>query len=263
MTRFWVQKLASHTAIGTKRDSEPSSSKRQSKRLKDQAVKGYSEAIDDSDVQEDEDDGTPMTRLFWLSGVGQAKENIDNACVDAQWIMNGYNITKDLYQYHNDVVKLPTKSSKAAKTAYARVDKSLIAPKPDILITKGGVECIAGEVKKPHTRKIAVETDLFKLGNVMKLMLDEIIESKSGHYVVAGIHIHGFSCCTYKMDLKYHATYRLIELANFDLMKNASDFRSAVTSFEEFLQVKNVITTTTNSQPSWRRPSFLPPKNHK
>lgn len=154
----------------------------------------------------------------------------------------------------------PTKSSKAAKTAYARVDKSLIAPKPDILITKGGVECIAGEVKKPHTRKIAVETDLFKLGNVMKLMLDEIIESKSGHYVVAGIHIHGkiswelryvlpyphsdmlsllgFSCCTYKMDLKYHATYRLIELANFDLMKNASDFRSAVTSFEEFLQVK-------------------------
>ncbi|CDH50694.1 predicted protein [Lichtheimia corymbifera JMRC:FSU:9682] len=73
---------------------------------------------------------------------------------------------KMLFTKENDYSIIgPTKSSKAAKAAYAKVDKSLIAPKPDILITKG---------------------------NVMELMLDESIESKSGHYVVTGIHIHVF-----------------------------------------------------------------------
>ncbi|KAI7880459.1 hypothetical protein K492DRAFT_187889 [Lichtheimia hyalospora FSU 10163] len=133
-----------------------------------------------------------------------------------------YSFLNQLQAYIIASTEWPTESSKAAKAAYSKVDTSLIAPKPDVLITKEDIECIAGEVKKPHTRKIAVETDLLKLGNVM---LDESVEVKTGECAaVAGIHVHGKTW--------------LIELGGFNLMRNGCDLQSALNSFEHFVQVK-------------------------
>ncbi|KAG0192636.1 hypothetical protein DFQ28_008512 [Apophysomyces sp. BC1034] len=159
----------------------------------------------------------------------------------------------------------PTTSSKAAKSAYSVEDSSLIAPKPDVLISKAGIECIAGEVKKPSTRKVAVEKDIVKLANILKLMMDEALTSKSNkHAFVAGIHLNGIQCSTYKLDLRYDGVYRFSELGTFNVMQNGTDFLPAITAYEHFAQLKNVVDSAFAGQPvqnlSWRRPSFLPPK---
>ncbi|KAI8364371.1 uncharacterized protein BYT42DRAFT_609025 [Radiomyces spectabilis] len=156
----------------------------------------------------------------------------------------------------------PTRSSKAAKFFYSMADTTLIAPKPDVVISKNDMEFLAGEFKCPNKKCVGVYNDLVKLGNELKFMLDAIIyDGADEAALVVGILLEGVKCRTYKLDLDYNGVYRLIELSCSDLMTSDFDFYPAISIFENIAQLKNlIIKSPQRKQPfSWLRKSFLPP----
>ncbi|KAI8137300.1 hypothetical protein BJV82DRAFT_358945 [Fennellomyces sp. T-0311] len=95
-------------------------------------------------------------------------------CVDQ--LNTNYENVNDFYDLEEiRFFEGPSRSSKACKEAFEGVDSSMVALKPDVIISKGQSEYVAGEVKKPDYKYFGVYTDLPKLGFELKYMLDHLI----------------------------------------------------------------------------------------
>ncbi|KAI8364356.1 uncharacterized protein BYT42DRAFT_212166 [Radiomyces spectabilis] len=145
----------------------------------------------------------------------------------------------------------PTRSSEAGKAYISLTNNTLIAPEPDVVISKDDVERLGGEFKRPNKKCVSVSNDLVKLGNELKFMLDTLIhDGNNDSTYVVGILLEGVKCSTYKLDLNYNGVYRLVELSCSDLMSNDFDFYPSISIFENIAQLKPLY---------WLRKSFLPP----
>ncbi|EIE79722.1 hypothetical protein RO3G_04427 [Rhizopus delemar RA 99-880] len=66
-------------------------------------------------------------------------------------------------------------------------------------------------------------SDLVKLGQQMKLMLNNLISNKIPSSVVCGILVEGKNCSLYKMDIIGHSFYRMVLIASFPLCTTPSE----------------------------------------
>ncbi|CEP12192.1 hypothetical protein [Parasitella parasitica] len=101
------------------------------------------------------------------------------------------------------------------------------------------------QVKPPsNANGNAVESDIVKIGKQMAWMLNMLIRQGVSHPVVGGILLEGFKMTTYKMDLQYPRTYRMIELASHSLFDNLQDISSLPSIISSVIQLKNIIKKT-------------------
>lgn len=98
---------------------------------------------------------------------------------------------------------------------------------------------------KPLNRKnTKPPSDLVKLGQRMKLMLNTIIKSNIEAPVVCGMLVEGYKCSTYKMDIPFPGVYRMINLQNFDICHDHSSFSSLPNMYKYLSQLKLIILDT-------------------
>ena len=98
---------------------------------------------------------------------------------------------------------------------------------------------LISEVKLPsNTNGNAVESDTIKVGKQMALMLNKLIRQDVSYPVVGGILLEGLKMITFKMDLKYPKSYRMIELASHNLFDNIQDISTLPHIISSVLQLK-------------------------
>ncbi|CAO3610145.1 unnamed protein product [Mucor hiemalis] len=121
--------------------------------------------------------------------------------------------------------------------------------KPDFLLfvnhSKERYNLLISEVKPPsNANGNATESDMVKLGKQMAWMLNMLIRQGVSHPVVGGILLEGFKMTTYKMDLQYPRTYRMIELASHNLFDNLQDISTLPSIISSVIQIKNIVKKT-------------------
>ncbi|KAI8371800.1 uncharacterized protein BYT42DRAFT_82365 [Radiomyces spectabilis] len=131
------------------------------------------------------------------------------------------------------------------------------------------IPCFTMEIKAPHG---PFGGDLLKISYEMKQMLNSLVEQNVEDPVVFGAVVEGVHIKTYKMDLKYHHTYRLIQLRSFYLPRERSDFGVVEGALMAMFQLRALISETvakirqqpveteqTKAMKSWRRHSPFAP----
>ncbi|KAI7880801.1 uncharacterized protein EV154DRAFT_450611 [Mucor mucedo] len=79
------------------------------------------------------------------------------------------------------------------------------------------------EVKPTESSSRKPPSDLVKLGQQMKLMLNNLVSYKIPNPVVCGILVEGKKCSLYKMDIVGPAFYRMVHVVSFSLCTNKSE----------------------------------------
>jgi hypothetical protein len=82
------------------------------------------------------------------------------------------------------------------------------------------------------------ESDLVKIGKEMAWMLNALIREGVEQPVVCGILLRGLNMTTFKMDLSYPQTYRLIELSSINLFESLQGISVLPTILRNIIQVK-------------------------
>ncbi|KAI8087863.1 uncharacterized protein B0P05DRAFT_530450 [Gilbertella persicaria] len=88
-------------------------------------------------------------------------------------------------------------------------------------------ELFIAEVKFPLRNRNS--NDFVKLDLTMKQMLDKLVKSGLDSPVVAGLHVDGFNCYIYEMELNHKAVYKMLEVGSFTPLINEADFPSSRT----------------------------------
>lgn len=91
------------------------------------------------------------------------------------------------------------------------------------------------------------QSDLVKLGKEMKRMIDYLVDASIENISVCGILVEGVKCFTYMMDLEYDGVYRMVQLGQFNLVRDVSDILLIPKAIEYLLQTKSIILETLNS----------------
>lgn len=111
-------------------------------------------------------------------------------------------------------------------------------------------DLFATEVKKPKQQRM----DLHKLGSMLKVMLNDLVEARIQDPVVCGMIVDGKSSVlcnsfnpysirlglkakTYRMELRGKHQYAMIEMASFRLPEETSDFIYIPDATEALLQI--------------------------
>ncbi|KAI7861271.1 hypothetical protein BDF14DRAFT_2000049 [Spinellus fusiger] len=100
------------------------------------------------------------------------------------------------------------------------------------------------EFKPVGTHSGKPPSDLVKLGQQMKTMLNDLISHKVGNPVVCGILVQGKVCSLYKMDLIAPRFYRMILLASFSLCTSSSELCLIPNTFLWIAQLKDITVDT-------------------
>ncbi|KAG2202175.1 hypothetical protein INT46_007690, partial [Mucor plumbeus] len=121
--------------------------------------------------------------------------------------------------------------------------------KPDyvIFITQRShrLDLSCAEAKSPiNNRIIFPKSDLVKLGQEMRWMLNKLVREGVGKPVVGGILVTGFQTQTYKMELIDIGVYRMVELSKTLFFRNIHELTLIPTIVSNLLQLKHVILTT-------------------
>ncbi|KAG9300953.1 hypothetical protein G9A89_005011 [Geosiphon pyriformis] len=111
-----------------------------------------------------------------------------------------------------------------------KFDPILRGRKPDFAVLTSGqskVPLLVAEVK-PATHRVnrGPWSDLAKLGNELKDMVDSIIDVHSTQ--MGGILIEGFRCDPFVMDRKFNNIYRMIQLGRFYLLQDRHNFDTII-----------------------------------
>ncbi|CAO3641119.1 unnamed protein product [Cunninghamella blakesleeana] len=91
------------------------------------------------------------------------------------------------------------------------------------------------------------QSDLVKLGKEMKRMIDYLADASIENISVCGVLVEGVNCFTYEMDLEYDGIYRMIQLGQFNLVRDVADILLLPKAIEYLLQTKAIILETLNS----------------
>ncbi|CAO3637683.1 unnamed protein product [Cunninghamella blakesleeana] len=91
------------------------------------------------------------------------------------------------------------------------------------------------------------QSDFVKLGKEMKRMVDCLVNEDIETVQVDGILVEGIKCHTYIMDLGYDGIYRIVQIGEFNLLRDSSDILLVPKIIEYLSQVKSFLLETANS----------------
>ncbi|KAI8641058.1 hypothetical protein BD408DRAFT_444635 [Parasitella parasitica] len=127
-----------------------------------------------------------------------------------------------------------------------RDDQTQFKPDYVIFITQRSnrldLSCV--EAKSPINKHTFPKSDLVKLGQEMRWMLNKLVMEGVEKPVVGGILISGFQIQTYKMELIDIGVYRMVELSKTLFFRNIQELTLIPTIVSNLLQLKNVILST-------------------
>ncbi|KAG0179965.1 hypothetical protein DFQ29_001442, partial [Apophysomyces sp. BC1021] len=99
-------------------------------------------------------------------------------------------------------------------------------------------DVLVAEFKPINRRNNRPPSDLVKLGQQMKIMINSIVKADISSPVVCGILVEGYQCSTYKMDLPFPGVYRMVKLQDFVLCHDRSSLSSIPNMYRYLSQVK-------------------------
>ncbi|KAI8375181.1 hypothetical protein BD560DRAFT_317751, partial [Blakeslea trispora] len=99
-------------------------------------------------------------------------------------------------------------------------------------------DVLAVEVKKPKAKSSQIVGDTAKLGNMLKLMLDNLVLRGVPSPVVCGFVDDGEIITTYKMTMEQEGRYDLVELASFPPVRCLDDLLRLPSIIDHFEQLK-------------------------
>ncbi|CAO3636373.1 unnamed protein product [Mucor fragilis] len=90
------------------------------------------------------------------------------------------------------------------------------------------------------------KSDLVKIAQEMKWMLNKLVREGVEMLVVGGVLITGFTMYTFKMELIDASIYRMVQLSKTLLFRNLQGLVLLPTIVSNLLQLKNITLTTAN-----------------
>lgn len=114
--------------------------------------------------------------------------------------------------------------------------------KPDYVVflsqRSSRLDLACAEVKPPANTSTYPKSDLVKLGQEMKLMLNKMLKEGVEVPVVGGVLVSGFIMRTYKLELVTAKCYIMTELSDTALFRSLQEVGSIPTIASNLLQLK-------------------------
>ncbi|KAI9005453.1 hypothetical protein CLU79DRAFT_781547 [Phycomyces nitens] len=108
------------------------------------------------------------------------------------------------------------------------------------------LDLLCAEAKSPVNTAVFPKSDLVKIAQEMKWMLNKLVREGVEAPVVGGVLVNGFTIYTFKMELIDSGIYRMVQLSKILLFKNFQELVLLPTIVANLLQLKNITLTTAN-----------------
>ena len=100
------------------------------------------------------------------------------------------------------------------------------------------IDLTCAEAKAPGNTATFPRSDLVKLGQEMRWMLNRLVTEGVHWPVVGGILIRGFNMTIYKMQVTNPGTYAMVELSSISLFKTMNELTSVPVIVANMIQLK-------------------------